>query len=74
MYEKSRATHTVDYDMVLCRNLKLSVGPDGFRLFDNPTVKKGIAVMFWIFVWECFLLQKIARLLRDKSQNIWTPN
>jgi hypothetical protein len=38
--------------------------------FDNPTVKKGIAVMFWQF----FQLRKIARLLGDETQNIWTPN
>jgi hypothetical protein len=37
--------------------------------FDNPTVKKGIAVMFWQF----FQLQKIANFLGDESQNIWTP-
>ncbi len=37
--------------------------------FDNPTVKKGIAVMFWQF----FQLQKTARLLGDESQNSWTP-
>ena len=45
--------------MVLHTNLKSFVGPDGFRLFDNPTVKKGIAVMFWIFVWQFFLLKKL---------------
>ncbi len=38
--------------------------------FDNPTVKKGTAVMFWQF----FPLRKIARFLGDESQNIWTPN
>ncbi len=42
----------------------------GLDFFDNPTVKKGIAVMFWQF----FQLRKIARLLGDESQNIWTPN
>ncbi len=72
-YKKARADHTVDCDMVLCRNLKIFCWAKWIQTFLTIQQSKKVLRSCSEF-WQFFQLRKIARLLGDESQTIWTPN